>query len=379
MGSIIGIEAQRLFRPKKHGMEVVAFELIQEIRQLASSFSFKLFVKEDTDKCISSSDNLEVKELPSKPYPFWEQVLLPRYASKKNISLLHCSSNTAPLFCKTPLVVTIHDMIFMGKIDFGGTSYQNFGNLYRRFVVPRAAKKAKAIITVSEFAKQEIVEILGVDPSKVQVVYNGLNRLFRCCSDDTAVKDFCSKYQLPEKYLLHIGNTAARKNTAGVMKAYAAYTRKNEDALPLVVSGCKREFVKNLAESTGNSELMNKVFTPGYVNTAELPLLYSAAYIFICPSFSEGFGMPVAESMACGTPVITSNCTSLPEVAGGAALLVNPHNSNEIFLAIDRLINDNILHQSLREKGFENAKRFNWKKAAEETIKIYQQVLNNKQ
>ncbi len=376
MMQTIGIEAQRLFRRKKHGMEVVAFEILQQLQQQAAPFNYRLFVKQDEDRCILSGNNLTVEELPSKPYPYWEQRLLPKAAKAANVSLLHCSSNTAPLFSNIPLVVTIHDVIFMGKIDFGGTSYQNFGNLYRRFVVPRAAKKAKAIITVSEFAKQEIIQVLGVEPAKVHVLYNGLNPYFCACTETKILRDFCSKYKLPEKYLLHIGNTAARKNTAAVMKAYAAYTGKNEDALPLVVSGCQRAFVKKLSDSTGNPALMNKVYTPGYVDAAELPLLYSAACLFLCPSFSEGFGMPVAESMACGTPVITSNRSSLPEVAGGAALLVNPEQPHEIFLAIERLLSDTGLYESLRAKGLENAKRFSWVKAAEQTIDIYKKVLN---
>ncbi|MFZ1529710.1 MAG: glycosyltransferase family 1 protein [Ferruginibacter sp.] len=376
MKHTIGIEAQRLFRPKKHGMEVVAFELLRQLQQQPAPFNYQLFVKHDEDRCITTGDHLTVKELPSKPYPYWEQLLLPKAAKAGNISLLHCSSNTAPLFTKIPLLVTIHDVIFMGAMEFSGSAYQNFGNLYRRFIVPRVAKKAAAIITVSEYAKKEIAAVLKTDPEKIHVVYNGLNPAFKPQTGAESIKVFCSKYKLPENYLLHIGNTAPRKNTAGVLKAYQQYLAAEKDPLPLVISGCERSFVEQLAGDQTNPTILKNIFTPGYVDAAELPLLYQGAAIFICPSFSEGFGMPVAESMACGTPVITSNCTSLPEVAGGAALLVNPTEPGEIFSAIIRLLSNAVLYEALKAKGLENAKRFSWVKAAEQTIDIYKKILN---
>lgn len=376
MKKIIAIEAQRLFRPKKHGMEIVALELLKQIKKSAGNdFSYHVLVKKDADECITGNENLTINPLPAKPYPFWEQILLPAFAKKIKADLLHCCSNTAPLFSKIPLLLTIHDVIYMRPDGFKGTAYQNFGNLYRKWIVPKAAKKAKAIITVSEFAKKEIVEILNVPAEKVHVVYNGLNPIFKPSASTQYDDAFRKKYQLPEKYLLHFGNLAARKNTSGVLKAYQQYCQETANPIPLVISGCNKETVNIIAQKENITLPQNQVFYTGYIDAADLPLLYSNAFVFLYPSFAEGFGLPVVESMACGTPVITARNSSLPEVAGDAALFVDAANNHEIFSAINRLLTNGDLYNELKEKGFKNAERFSWEKTASQTIEIYKQLL----
>ena len=378
MKKIIAIEAQRLFRSKKHGMEIVALEILKHLKNAAGNdFIYQVVVKEDVDECITSSSNFTVAQLPAKAYPIWEQILLPSFIKKLNAALLHCCSNTAPLFCKTPMVVTIHDVIYMQAGGFKGSAYQNFGNLYRRWIVPKAAKKAKAIISVSEFAKKEIVAALNVQANKVHVVYNGLNAIYRPCTDIQKSVAFRTEYKLPEKYLLHFGNTATRKNTSGVLKAYIQHCSEKENSLPLVISGCSKGTITAIAQRENLRLPENNIFYTGYLEAAALPLLYSNAFLFLYPSFAEGFGLPLVESMACGTPVITAHNSSLPEVAGDAALFVDAANPNEIFLAINRLLTDANLYNQLKEKGLKNAARFSWEKAANQTKEIYKMVLNN--
>ena len=372
---IIGIEAQRLFRRKKHGMDIVALEIIKQLQAIDHEDQFILFAKDDEDKnCFSPAPNFRAEILPSKPYPVWEQSSLPKYARKANISLLHCTANTAPLFWKKPLVVTIHDVIYMGSPEFSGSAYQNFGNLYRRFIVPRVAKKAVRIITVSAYAKKLIAGRLNIPATKIDVVYNGVNPQFRQLDNMAKLDAFRKKQQLPEKYLLHFGNTAPRKNTKGILKAYLAYTSAVAEPLPLVISGCPAELINNIVKEINAPALMQHIVIPGYLATEDLPCLYNLAAIFLFASLDEGFGMPLVEAMACGTPVITSNISCLPEIAGDAALLVDPYQPAEIARAISSLLEDKALYRSKQELGLINATRFSWKNAAEKTLSIYKAI-----
>ncbi len=375
---IIGIEAQRLFRRKKHGMEVVALEIIRQLQQIDQNNQFILFAKDDEDKnCISPTQNFSIATIPSKPYPIWEQLSLPKFAKKNNVDILHCTANTAPLFYKRPLIITIHDVIYLESFDFSGSPYQNFGNLYRRFIVPRVAKKAAKIITVSEYAKTIIVARLKLPSDKVDVVHNGVNSMFRHITDEAEKNAFRIKYNLPEKFLLHFGNTAPRKNTIGVLKAHQLYTTSVSDPLPLVITSCTADHINGLLKEINATELMKHIHIVDYLSSAELPYLYNVAEVFLYPSLNEGFGMPVIEAMACGTPVITSTTSSLPEVAGNAACLVDPQKPDEIFNAIQRLLTDNDFYISKQRDGFKNALRFSWKNAAEKTLSIYK-ALNKK-
>lgn len=366
---IIGIESQRLFRPHKHGMEIVSLEILQQLKK-SNTHQYKLFVANDSDVCIENTNNFTVIQLPAKFYPLWEQFSLPKAARKEKCDVLHCTANTAPLKLKVPMVVTIHDIIYLQTFDFTGSAYQNFGNLYRRYIVPAIAKKAVKVITVSEFAKKNIIDSLHIDADKIEVIYNGVNEAFRIINEQYELNHVKAKYQLPDNYLLHFGNTAPRKNTAGVIRAYMASGIKN----PLVIAGCNPSFIKRVIKEEDATHIAQQIFCTGYVDQQDLPALYNMAKLFLYPSFNEGFGMPVAEAMACGTPVITSNVTSLPEVAGNAALLINPTKIEEIVQAIYELCKNETHYLSLQKKGVENAKRFSWENAAKQTENIYTQV-----
>src|SRR5438093_381264 len=187
----IGIEAQRLFRRKKHGMEIVALEIIRQLQKCDNSNHYILFAKNDVDdQCIKATENFSIKKINASAYPYWEQVCLPKEIKKNRLDILHCTANTAPLFCKTPMVVTIHDLIYLESVNFSGSSYQNFGNLYRRFIVPLIAKKAAIIITVSEYEKKNIAQRLGIPENKIRVVYNGANAQFKYITDKDTLNSF---------------------------------------------------------------------------------------------------------------------------------------------------------------------------------------------
>src|SRR5260221_11936466 len=256
----IGIEAQRLFRRKKHGMEIVALEVIRQLQKMDLTNQYIVFAKDDADeKCIEETPNFSIQKIPSSPYPYWEQVQLPKFVKKSKVDILHSTANTAPLFCKPKLLITIHDVIYMESVNFSGSSYQNFGNLYRRFIVPRVAKKAALIITVSEYEKKVIAEKLGLAENKIRVVYNAVNPQFRQINDEDVLTKFRIKYKLPDEFILHFANTAPKKNTIGVLKAFKKYIDSTINPLPLVLTDCKREYIYDMLKGIDASDVINKI------------------------------------------------------------------------------------------------------------------------
>lgn len=368
----IGIEVQRIFRPKKHGMEVVALELIKQIQQLDTKNEYVLFAKEDADRnCVDEKSNFKIKTIPCYTYADWEQFRLPQAVRKAGLDFLHCTCNTAPVKCPVPLLLTLHDIIYLEKVDFKGTAYQNFGNLYRRFVVPKVVEKSKIVITVSHFERQTILEKLKLPEEKVMVVYNAVNERFR---DSFSVEEksvFRKKYNLPENFLLFLGNTAPKKNTPNVIRAFADYCKQTKDIIPLVILDYDKVLVEEMLSKTGASQFAKYFIFPGYVSPLEMPLMYSAAALFLYPSLRESFGLPILEAMGCGTPVITSNTSSMPEVSADVALLVDPFKREQITEGIITILSDNALRNSYKEKGKSRAAEFTWEASAKKLLTIF--------
>ena len=369
----IGIEVQRIFRPKKHGMEVVALELLRQLQKTDTVNEYTIFAKEDEDvSCLSETDNFKIEKVPAYSYADWEQIQLPKAIKKANVDFLHSTCNTSALRQSTPLLLTLHDIIYLEKVDFKGTAYQNFGNLYRRFVVPRVVQKSDCIITVSHFERNTILEGLQLPEDKVEVIYNAVSEAFHDQHPAEELLTFKEKHKLPDKYMLFLGNTAPKKNTPNVLKAFIEYCLSEKDVVPLVILDYEKAKVEEALAKAGQSHLISNFVFPGYIPSHQMPLMYNGAYLFLYPSLRESFGLPILEAMACGTPVITSNTSSMPEVAGGAAVLVDPFNHQEIAEGIHKLVSDRNLYSELVEKGLKRAAEFTWEASAKSMLAIYE-------
>ncbi|MFT3824949.1 MAG: glycosyltransferase family 1 protein [Chitinophagaceae bacterium] len=372
----IGIDVQRIFRPKKHGMEVVALELVRQLQQLDKKNEYVLFAKDDTDRqCITETANFKVQTLPSYTYADWEQFKLPAAVKKQKLDFLHCTSNTAPIAPGVPLLLTLHDIIFLEKVEFKGTAYQNFGNLYRRFVVPRVVKKSKLILTVSHFERNNILQQLHLPEEKVEVVYNAVNPRFNIQAGPAELQEFRKQLNLPEKFILFIGNAAPRKNTQNVIRAFAEYSLSGKDTLPMALLGYDKLLVEKALTELGHPGLIGRFIFPGYLPAAQLPLIYNTATLFLYPSLREGFGLPILEAMGCGAPVITSSTSSMPEVADDAAMLVDPFQYKQIAEGIATMLGNQQLLADYRAKGLERVKLFTWEAAAKQLLSVYDRML----
>jgi glycosyltransferase involved in cell wall biosynthesis len=377
----IGIEGQRLFRRKKHGMDMVALELVRNLQEIDKENEYVIFVKPDVDDTvIRETDNFRIMRLNGGSYPQWEQVTLPRAARKAGCQILHCTSNTAPVYTNIPMVVTLHDIIYMESnylkiINGSGSSYQKFGNIYRKLVVPRVVKNSSRIITVSHFEKKRIADFFGMpDDPRLTAVYNGVSEHFKPVTDQAELQRVKEKYRLPDKYFFFLGNTDPKKNTRGTLKAYSQFVKDSGNEIKLVMLDYDKEELNRLLDDIGNRSLINQIVLTGYVVNTDLPAIYSQSEVFLYPSLRESFGIPMLEAMACGVPVITSNTSSMPEIAGDGAVIIDPFKPEEITRAMLDLTTNSALRSSLIPKGLERAKLFTWKRMAEDVLKIYQEI-----
>lgn len=371
----IGIEAQRIFRSEKHGMDFVILEVLRQLQLKNDEHEYFVFVAPGEDHCLRDTSRIHIIEIACPTYLLWEQWALPRAAHKWKIELLHCTSNTAPIYCSIPLVLTLHDIIFLQFSKSKEMSrYQQMGWYYRRWNVPRILNRCHQILTVSNTEKTNILQHFPELQEHLTVVHNGYSSCYQLIEN---ISHITQKYIADSQYLLFLGSTDPRKNTDGVLHAYYEYLNCSKRQLKLIVTGLSKEYVENRLIDMGlKIKMSNFVFT-GYVPSSDLPALYNGAYAFLFPSLLEGFGIPVLEAMACGTPVITSNCSSLPEVAGEGAILVSPTDIHAIADALVHLETDETWYQQQVTYGLEHIKQFSWKSTAEKYVAIYDKILQS--
>ena len=368
----IGIEAQRIFRKNKHGMDFVVLQEIKELQKMDTPHEYFVFVKPGVDRCIESSEHVHIIEVNCPSYPLWEQWALPRAARKAGVDILHCTSNTAPIWCDIPLVLTLHDIIFLEPRDKKNKSlYQNLGYFYRRWNVPRILKKCRRIITVSNFELGNIKQKLQLPDSQLKMIYNGYNEWFRPIESD---KQQYRKYIADAGYFFFLGNTDPKKNTERTLVAYAKYLELSEVKRPLLMADLDQEYLNGIIERNGIEAIRDHIVMPGYIINSDLPYIYNNAFAFLYTSLCESFGIPLLEAMACGTPVITSNKSSMPEIAGHDAILINPESSDEIALKMLQLERDTDFYQRQKAVGLERAKLFSWRKTTENLLRLYEEV-----
>ncbi|GLB51322.1 glycosyl transferase [Neptunitalea chrysea] len=380
----IGIEGQRLYRKKKHGMDMVALELIKNLQKIDKENDYVIFVKPDEDNtCIPAAANFRIVELTSKfGYPGWEQIALPKAAKKEGCDILHCTSNTGPLFSKVPLIITLHDIIYMESVSIlkkDGTWYQKLGNMYRRYFVPPVIKKSEKIITVSEYERKRIKHFFGLNDEQLVAIYNGVGEHFKKVTDKEILKSIRNTYKLPDNFFFFLGNTDPKKNTKGVLKAFSDFNKLYPNKYKLVMLDFEESQLQRMLSEVGATDIRNLIHLTGYVKNTDLPAIISQCKIFLYPSLRESFGIPILEGMACGAPVITSNTASMPEVAGdnNAALIIDPFKPEEITAAMKTIIEDKELVATLVDKGTLRAKDFSWKNMALNVLNIYSEVYNN--
>ena len=326
---------------------------------------------------VTADLGLQTAVIPCSSRFRWEQILLPKALRQVVPQLYHATWNYGvPLLCPCPAVLTIHDVIPLAMPNyFSSWKGRVLARLKYWTLVMASAWRAKIIITDSESSKRDITRWLRIPAHKVRVVYNGLDRSYRPVQDQGRIRQVAAHYGVSGEYLIYVGGLDRRKNIDGLLKAFKIVRAQADSTLQLTIVGERNFLYPELAYLAHSLEIESWVTFTGYVPTDDMPALMSGAKMLIYPSFYEGFGFPSLEGMACGVPVITSNVSSLPEIAGDAALLIDPYNVEQITAAMMRLLNDNDLREELIQRGLERVRAFSWEKMGAETLAVYREVL----
>ncbi len=314
--------------------------------------------------------NFAIRLLP-KPTPLVRvPVFLAYELWKRPVDVLHVQY-TAPPFCRVPVVATIHDLAFEHMPE----TFTRRGSFQLKLTVRRTAQRAARIATVSEYSRQDLIRTYHLPPEKVVVTYNGVESHFTPDALPNEAEDVRNRFGIKRDYLLAVGSLQPRKNLIRLIRAYARLRSEHESFTPqLVIVGRKLWLADDIFGEVRRQLWKDDVILTGYVSDDDLPKLYRQATAFVYPSLFEGFGLPPVEAMACGTPVVTSNVSSLPEVTGDAALLVDPLDQASIEAAMLKITGDEALRARLREQGIAQAKRFTWREAAEKTLQLYREA-----
>lgn len=298
----------------------------------------------------------------------WEQLFLPAHLVHDNIDLLHGPAYALPLICPARSIVTIHDLSFF----LYPQTFKQGNRLYLRLMTSLAVRRANAVIAVSDNTRQDVIRLLKVPADRVHTVPNGIDAVFRPLPE-REVQRFRAENQMPERFILCISTIEPRKNLATLIQAYAALGNIEHRLVIGGGRGWKFQSIFALVDELG---VRDRVWFPGFVHHSKLPYWYNAADVFVFPSIYEGFGLPPLEAMACGTPVITSNTSSLPEVVGSAGLMVSPTDVAALADAIHQVLSIPELAATLSAQGLTRAARFPWQASAERTAAVYGRILH---
>ena len=316
-------------------------------------------------------ENLKIRRLDSTIpiYSLREQIVLPWKINSLDGDLIHYPNFNLPLLNTKPVVLTVHDLIYY---LFPDACPGRIGHLYARFMFHTVTRLARRIIAVSNYTKEDIAKHLGIRADKITVIHIGVDDMYRPVSDHDGMNRVRERYGIKGEYILYVGTHHPRKNLIRLLHAFSGLRTRGYQ---LVLTGKIERRWNELYSTVKRLALDDRVIFTDIVPEHDLPYLYSMASLFVYPSFYEGFGLPPLEAMACGTPVITSNVTSLPEVVGDGGILVDPSDTDAIRQKIDLVLSDRGLRDELVERGFKRVKLFNWYSTAQRTFEIYKHII----
>lgn len=366
----IAIDASELANRREDGTQIYLHNALKYISETDQKNQYFLYYQDNPKKLIKADNFQHIV----KPWPiYWTQSRLPFLLFKEKPDILFMPIQTLPFLMPASLktVVTIHDLAFLMYPE----TFPTIDRLKHRLFAWHAIKRADKIITISESTKKDIIRFYNVKPEKIQIVYHGYDayifRPFQNEKDCAIIEQVKTKYRITKPYILYVGALQPRKNILGLIKAFEILGKTDYQ---LVVAGGKAWLYDELFNYVKQSPLRENIIFTGRFETEELPALLWGSEVFVYPSFYEGFGLPVIEAMACGTPVVTSNTSSLPEVAGDAAVLINPDKPEEIKEAVKKILEDKVWKEKLIQDGFANVARFSWKKCARETLSVFASI-----
>lgn len=381
----IGIDARFLTHPQKGGFKTYTENLISALARIDKENEYILYLDRTPDQYakIPDQSNFSMKvlrQLPVLGMPWREQVALRMQVSKDHIDLFHSPCLSAPLFLSCPLVITIHDMIWLFPEKYSQSGswslHWKLMEWYNMFVPSYASKSAAAIITVSQFSKESILEHLSIDGNLIYVTREGPSAAFRPVQNSELASSLRKKHGLNSNFVLAIGSADPRKNIDTLMNAYAMLPEDIRENYRLVIVWTAPFLAPSISKKIDSLGLTGYVHFLDHISNEDLVLLYNEASLFVFPSLFEGFGLPPLEAMACGTPVVAANNSSIPEIVGDAALLFDAQDVAAMSAAMLKVLNDDMTRQELIKRGLNRSRTFSWEECARETLAVYKKALS---
>jgi glycosyltransferase involved in cell wall biosynthesis len=345
--------------------------LLRQLARIDQNTEYVLLCREpDLGIAAQLGPNFRGVVEPSPNYSLREQIHVPWVLRRERPDVYHAPHYVLPPAVRCRSVVTIHDCI---HLMFPQYLPNRAAYAYARASMWAAARRSDRILTVSEASKRDILHFFNVKPEKIVVVYNAIDEHFSATPSDEQVARIRERYQLDHKFVLYVGNIKPHKNLVRLIEAFSQLRRTHDD-LKLLIIGDEISKLPALRRAVHRNKLHKFVRFLGYLKDDTLTVLYRLASVFVFPSLYEGFGLPPLEAMASGTPVVTSNVSSLPEVTGDAAVLVDPYDVDSISDGMRRVLEDPRLAEELRIKGLLRAREFSWERSVEKTQRVYREV-----
>jgi glycosyltransferase involved in cell wall biosynthesis len=365
----IGIDARKL---RDFGIGTYIRNLLRHLARLDRTTEYVVLGRPaDRDALAALGENFRFVEETAANYSVGEQIRIPLALRRERVTLFHAPHYVLPPLVPCRSVVTIHDCIHLmfpqylpGRLAFA----------YARTSIELASRRATRVMTVSESSKRDILRFVDVPPGKIDVIYNSYDERFGIEPDEDAVIRVRERYQLHDEFVLYAGNVKPHKNLERLIEAFHLVRQHGLDHLKLVLIGDEISKYAALRRAVHSHQLHKYVRFLGYLPEETLAVMYRLAGVFVFPSLYEGFGLPPLEAMASGTPVVTSNVSSLPEVAGDAAILVDPYQPESIAEGIRRVLCDESLRRELRVKGLARARQFSWETSVRRVREIYDEA-----
>jgi glycosyltransferase involved in cell wall biosynthesis len=345
--------------------------VVEELIRIGNNNEYFLYISNDKHpyyERFRNRSDVHLYAIPGKN-PFLRIPLLGLRTFKDKIDVLHVQY-IAPPWYRGKLVVMIHDLAFLHFPQ----CFNRFERMRSTYLIPKNGRKADAVLTVSQFSKNDIVDVIKIDKSKIEVTYNGIDPAFNEKYTDMQVAEVLQPLGIRQNYILSVGRLDPRKNLVRLIAAYIALKKEHRISHKLVIVGKKEYLSGEITKAI--SGLEDDIIMTGYVPAGMLPLLYRGADVFVYPTLFEGFGLPCLEAMACGCPVVSSKNSSIPEVVGSAGMLVDPYNVDEIAAAILSVISNKDLRVKMNTAGIERARQFSWENTARRTLDVYERVVS---
>lgn len=369
----IGIDTRAANWYRGTGLGTYAYQLVNSLNLIDNNNSYTL-VGDNKNIDFELNPNFKIKTVErTSNGSFWEGVKTPVELSSKDYNIYHIPQNGIgmPLSCPdTELVITLHDTIPLHMPETVSDEYMSLFNS----LMPSIVKRSSGIITVSEYSKHDIVNDFGYPPERIYVTHLASENIYRPL-DKSLCRNILKKYySIENDFILYVGGFSPRKNIVGLIKAYNLVKSKLPRGMKLVIAGYKGKSYRIYKDLVDCLHLEDSVIFPGFIDVNHMPHLYNSATLLVYPSFYEGFGLPPIEAMACGTPVIASNLSSIPEILEDSALLFNPLDIESIGSYIITAVLDNNLRQSMIERGFKKNASLSWETTALETLNAYRSI-----